>query len=161
MFQDPNLNSDHYLVAANISKRLSLSKSARQRTQGELDDEELPTAPDYRTVFYSSCAPALLEHSSAFENILRAAANKPIEIRKDCKNNWYDDNCRVAVEINCPPWNFAIKHKTRGVGYIPTGYIARRFCRKKRGQNAWVWRACEAGRQGQFSKNLWEDTTTY
>ena len=103
----PNIDSDHYLVAAKLRTRLCAAKNVHLPTQRMFDIEKLQSQQTARR--FATRLSLLLSESTAqqtgmheqWSNIsrsLRTAAEEEIGFRRARKNNWYDEECHAAAE---------------------------------------------------------------
>ncbi|XP_067648027.1 uncharacterized protein [Eurosta solidaginis] len=139
----PDIDSDHYLVAAKIRTRLNAAKTKEQKTQGKLDVEKLQsqqTANDFATrlshlLSESTTHPAgIQEQWEHISKALRTAAEEKIGYRRPRKNIWYDAECRVVPETKDAAYRATLKASaTRGMceRYRELKKEARRLFRKK------------------------------
>ncbi|XP_050337863.1 uncharacterized protein LOC126764111 [Bactrocera neohumeralis] len=140
----PNIDSDHYLVAAKIRTRLCAAKNARQQTQGRFDVEMLQsqqTAERFSTrlaLLLSESTHqqlALRELWDGISNSLRTAASETLGFRKVQKNNWYDEECRAAAERKQAAYLATLRSTTTRAGwdrYRELKKEPRRICRQKK-----------------------------
>ncbi|XP_049304006.1 uncharacterized protein LOC125776321 [Bactrocera dorsalis] len=140
----PNIDSDHYLVAAKIRTRLCAAKNARQQTQGRFDVEKLQS--QHSAERFSTRLALLLSESTrqqlgirelwdGISNSLRTAATETIGFRKVQKNSWYDEECRVAAERKQAAYLATLQSTTTRAGwdrYRELKREARRICRQKK-----------------------------
>ncbi|XP_062123260.1 craniofacial development protein 2-like [Drosophila sulfurigaster albostrigata] len=106
-FRGVNIDSDHYLVAAKIRMRLCRAKNVRPITQRKLDVTRLRsqrTATAYSThlseLLYQP-TPLPVDAGGLWAHIshsMRAAAKTAIGFKRPpTRNQWYDEECRVAA----------------------------------------------------------------
>ncbi|XP_049306667.1 uncharacterized protein LOC125777006 [Bactrocera dorsalis] len=140
----PNIDSDHYIVAAKIRTRLCAAKNARQQTQGRFDVEKLQSQQTAER--FSTRLALLLSESTrqqfgirelwdGISNSLRTAATETIGFRKVQKNSWYDEECRVAAERKQATYLATLRSTTTRAGwdrYQELKREARRICRQKK-----------------------------
>ncbi|XP_050331585.1 uncharacterized protein LOC126760169 [Bactrocera neohumeralis] len=140
----PNIDSDHYLVAAKIRTRLCAAKNARQQTQGRFDVEKLQSQQTAER--FSTRLALLLSESTSqqlgigelwdgISNSIRTAATETIGFRKEQKNSWYDEECRVAAERKQAAYLATLRSTTTRAGwdrYRELKREARRICRQKK-----------------------------
>ena len=106
-FRGPNMDSDHYLVAAKVRLRISASRIARSSAQRKLDVKKLRSQ---RTVesFSAQLSDKLRQSPSSHDDIggqwanishsLRATAETVLGFERPPKRNqWYDEECRAAT----------------------------------------------------------------
>ncbi|XP_062135135.1 uncharacterized protein LOC133844877 [Drosophila sulfurigaster albostrigata] len=106
-FRGVNIDSDHYLVAAKIRMRLCRAKNVRPITQRKLDVTRLRsqrTATAYSTHLSELLhQPTLLPVDAGglwahISHSMRAAAETAIGFKRPpTRNQWYDEECRVAA----------------------------------------------------------------
>ncbi|XP_054085694.1 uncharacterized protein LOC128921619 [Zeugodacus cucurbitae] len=140
----PNIDSDHYLVAAKIRTRLCAAKNARQQTQGRFDVEKLQsqqTATKYSTRLALLLSESTHQHLGIRElwngisNSLRTAAAETIGFRQRQKTSWYDEECRLAAERKQTAYLATLQTTTtraRWDRYRDLKREARRICRQKK-----------------------------
>ncbi|XP_054085666.1 LINE-1 retrotransposable element ORF2 protein isoform X1 [Zeugodacus cucurbitae] len=140
----PNIDSDHYLVAAKIRTRLCAAKNARQQTQGRFDVEKLQsqqTATKYSTRLALLLSESTHQHLGIRElwngisNSLRTAAAETIGFRQRQKTSWYDEECRLAAERKQTAYLATLQTTTTRAGwdrYRELKREARRICRQKK-----------------------------
>ncbi|XP_054086336.1 craniofacial development protein 2 isoform X1 [Zeugodacus cucurbitae] len=140
----PNIDSDHYLVAAKILTRLCAAKNARQQTQGRLDVEKLQsqqTATKYSTRLALLLSESTHQHLGIRElwngisNSLRTAAAETIGFRQRQKTSWYDEECHLAAERKQTAYLATLQTTTSRAGwdrYRELKREARRICRQKK-----------------------------
>ncbi|XP_054082831.1 craniofacial development protein 2 isoform X1 [Zeugodacus cucurbitae] len=140
----PNIDSDHYLVAAKIRTRLCAAKNARQQTQGRFDVEKLQsqqTATKYSTRLALLLSESTHQHLGIRElwngisNSLRTAAVETIGFRQRQKTSWYDEECRLASERKQTSYLATLQTTTTRAGwdrYRELKREARRICRQKK-----------------------------
>ncbi|XP_050339414.1 uncharacterized protein LOC126765720 [Bactrocera neohumeralis] len=140
----PNIDSDHYLVAAKIRTCLCAAKNARQQTQGRFDVEKLQSQQTAER--FSTRLALLLSESTrqqlgirelwdGISNSLRTAATETIGFRKVQKNIWYDEECRVAAERKQTAYPATLRSTTTRAGwdrYRELKREARRICTQKK-----------------------------
>ncbi|XP_049316710.1 uncharacterized protein LOC125779404 [Bactrocera dorsalis] len=127
----PNIDSDHYLVAAKIRTRLCAAKNARQQTQGRFDVEKLQS--QHTAERFSTRLALLLSESTRQQ--LGTAATETIGFRKVQRNSWYDEECRVAAERKQAAYHATLRSTTTRAGwdrYRELKREARRICRQKK-----------------------------
>ncbi|XP_054084799.1 uncharacterized protein LOC128921370 [Zeugodacus cucurbitae] len=139
----PNIDSDHYLVAAKIRTRLCAAKNARQQTQGRFDVEKLQsqqTATKYSTRLALLLSESTHQHLGIRElwngisNSLRTAAAETIGFRQRQKTSWYDEECRLAAERKQTAYPATLQTTTTRAGwdrYRELKREARRICKQK------------------------------
>ncbi|XP_034112036.1 uncharacterized protein LOC117573172 [Drosophila albomicans] len=106
-FRGVNIDSDHYLIAAKIRMRLCRAKNVRPITQRKLDVTRLRsqrTATAYSTHFSELLhqpTPLPVDAGGLWAHIshsMRAAAEITIGFKRPpTRNQWYDEECRVAA----------------------------------------------------------------
>ncbi|XP_051858036.1 uncharacterized protein LOC127565056 [Drosophila albomicans] len=106
-FRGVNIDSDHYLVAAKIRMRLCRAKNVRPITQRKLDVTRLRS--QRTTTAYSTHLSELLHQPTPLpvdagglwahiSHSMRAAAETAIGFKRPpTRNQWYDEECRVAA----------------------------------------------------------------
>ncbi|XP_054089770.1 LINE-1 retrotransposable element ORF2 protein isoform X1 [Zeugodacus cucurbitae] len=140
----PNIDSDHYLVAAKIRTRLCAAKNAGQQTQGKFDVEKLQsqqTATKYSTRLALLLSESTHQHLGIRElwngisNLLRTAAAETIGLRQRQKTSWYDEECRLAAERKQTAYLATLQTTTTRAGWSSYRELkreARRICRQKK-----------------------------
>jgi len=104
-FRGPNIDSDHYLVAAKVRTRIRVVRHARTSMQRKLDIEKLQSQETVNA--FSARLSDLLSQSSVDDDIgdmwghishsLREAAQDTIGFKRPPqRNQWYDEECREA-----------------------------------------------------------------
>lgn len=143
-FRGPNIDSDHFLVAARFRARLSNSKKHRRTTTRRTNVDALKserTAIEFAEVVsrnldsmlpgesveekWISCAQTI---KNAAESVLGSA---PPPVREE----WFDEECRQAIEAkNCARLQCTQRHNTRRSWdeYSRKRRIATRLLRKKK-----------------------------
>jgi sorting nexin-29 len=103
----PNIDSDHYLVAAKVRARLCVAKISRQDMPRKLDIEKLQSQ-QHRDAFSARLSGRLGQHpptpintSDMWTCISTAINTSAVEIlgfqRPPKRNSWYDQECREAT----------------------------------------------------------------
>lgn len=103
----PNIDSDHYLIAAKVRTRLCVAKISRQSMQRKLDIEKLQSQR-HKDAFSTRLTGQLDQLSSTTLNtkdmwtyISNAIRTSAVEIlgfqRPPTRNPWYDQECREAA----------------------------------------------------------------
>ncbi|KPU81866.1 uncharacterized protein Dana_GF27359, partial [Drosophila ananassae] len=166
----PNIDSDHYLVAAKIRTRLCVAKVARRGLLRKLDIGKLQSQRT-RDAFSTQVTGLLSRATPTPEDIsnmwalishsLRTSAEEVIGFQRTPKRNpWYDQECRDATAAKDAAYGRTLQAgATRAVVEV---YRSRRrdekrlFRRKKREQERRECESIESSRDRNEARNFYQ-----
>ena len=168
-FRGPNIDSDHYLVAAKARARLCVANTTRSSMQGKLDIRKLQsqrTADAYLAQLSGklgqpfTAADTTNDMGAHISHSMRSAAEEVLGFQRPLtRNPWYDQECREASTAKDAAYKKTLQSgATRSVveAYRTKRRDEKRlFRRKKREQERRELEMMELRRSRNYARNFY------
>lgn len=138
----PNCDSDHYVVRAVVVEKLAVVRrdEVRKRIWWNTDRlKNLEVVQDYQMELENKLREdevqgGIDDRWARVERVIMETAEKSIGVKKDQRNEWFDDDCRLAIEEKNTARNKMLQRETRSnfERYVELRTRAHKVCKKKK-----------------------------